>query len=152
RDRPTAGGRPPASRSRPCLRPRAAPARHGRWRGASGESRRANDGTLRVALPRERGARTAPAATPPGPARPAVAAAQARGRPALGGGTLRGIPDRARDVPRMPSGRLRHARAHRAPRRDPFARDSPHYRGYADAIAVRGVAPLQLRRELHLRG
>ena len=64
-------------------------------------------------VPRGRGARAAPAAAPAGRAHAALAAAQARGGPAGGGGALRIVPDAARDLSRVPARRLRHAGAGR---------------------------------------
>ena len=98
------------------------------------------------------GARAAPAAAPPGPALAALGAAQARRRSARGRVALRVVPDRARDVPRVPARRLRPARRSSTCSADVRAREirvvTVDTRG---ALALRGVAPLLVRRQLHLR-
>ena len=68
-------------------------------------------------VPRERRARAAAAAPPARHARAALAAAQARGRSAGRRVALRIVPDAARDLPRVPARRLRHAGAGRHARR-----------------------------------
>ncbi len=87
------------------------PTRSRRW--SCGSSARARSSPRRfrevaaraLLLPRRRAGRT----------RAAVAAAEARGRPARGRGTLRLVPGAARDLPRVPARRLRPAGARRHP-------------------------------------
>ena len=64
---------------------------------------------VRGAVPRERRPRAAPAAAAARAAHAALAAAQARRGPARGRLALRLVPDAARDLPRVPARRLRHA-------------------------------------------
>ena len=112
----------------------------------------ARDGALRRALPRERRARPPHPAATAGPADAALAAAaQGAGAPA-GRPPLLRLPGRARDLPRVPAGRLRPAGAARAPRRSAAAPDRPRRGRDADRLAVRLVAPLRLRRHVHVRG
>ena len=106
---------------------------------------------LRRALPRGRGARAAPAAPARRQAHAALGAAQARGRPARRRAAVPVVPDRPRDVPRVPARRVRSARARRRAARRRVAQDPRHDRRPHDALAVRGVAPLLVRRQLHLR-
>ena len=68
---------------------------------------------VRRALPRERGPRAADPARLPGAAHAAVAAAAEVADAARGRQALRAVPDRARDLPRVPARRARPARAHR---------------------------------------
>ena len=107
---------------------------------------------LRRALPRGRGARAAAAAAPPRAAHAAVDAEEARARPAAGRLALPVVPDRARDLPRVPAGRLRPARARRARAPRAPARDPARHGRHAGALAVLGLAALRLRRQLPLRG
>ena len=106
---------------------------------------------VRQPLPRERGPRPAPAATPAGHADPALAAAPAVGRPARGRLALRLVPDPGRDVPGVPVGRLRPA----GPARDPGRRRPPRHRHPwrrdGARLAVRGEPHVRLRRRLHVR-
>ena len=109
-------------------------------------------GAVRVALPRERRAGAAPAASSAGCANAALAAAAAGGRSARGGVALRLVPDPRGDVPRVPVRRVRPAGAARGPgergtprHRDSLGRD-------AARVAVRIVAALRLRRGVHVRG
>ena len=104
--------RPPARRRRAARR-RAGAGRARRGRGAGG--RRAGGlRAVRRPLPRERRAGAAAAARLPGQAHAAVAAA-AEGAVAAGGGQeVRPVPDRARDLPRVPARRARPARASRS--------------------------------------
>ena len=92
--------RRPAARAR-----RARGARRRRRSGRRRCSARASARTPRRALliPRRR----------PGPAHAALAAAAEGAEPAAGRAPLRLVPDRARDLPRVPAGRLRPARAAR---------------------------------------
>ena len=85
-------------------------------------------GAVRRALPRERRARAAHPAAPPGPAHAALAAAAEGAEPAPGRAPLSAVPDRARDVPRVPAGRLRPAGAARDPARDSDALARPSSR------------------------
>ena len=57
----------------------------------------------------------------------------------------------ARDVSRVPARFFRHAGARLDARRSARAKDQARDRRYRDAVAVCGVAALQLRRQLHLR-
>ena len=68
-------------------------------------------GVVRLPVPRMLGPRPAVAAPSPGQAVPAVASAAAGGAAARRGPQVSGLPDRARDRPRMPAGRLRRAEA-----------------------------------------
>ena len=87
-------------------------------RGRGPRRRRARrDRALRRALPRERRPLAADPAPAAGPAHAALAAAAQGAVAAAGGAPLRLLPGRARDLPRVPAGRLRPARAaHAAPR------------------------------------
>ena len=95
----------------PSCRPRDGGA--GRARGAGG-ARAVRLGAVRRALPRERRARAAAPARLPGQAHAAVAAAAEGAVAARGGQALRPVPDRARDLPRVPARRARPARAWRS--------------------------------------
>ena len=72
------------------------------------------DRALRLALPRERRPRAADPAPPPGRADAALAAAAEGAVAAPGRPQVPGVPDRARDLPRVPPGRLRPAGAQAA--------------------------------------
>ena len=72
---------------------------------------------VRRALPRERRPGAPDPAPPAGPAHAAVAAAPEGPEPAPGRAQLRLVPDRARDLPRVPAGRLRPAGAEAHPAR-----------------------------------
>ena len=87
----------------------------------------------------------------PGHARAALAAAQARRRSAGGRVAVRIVPGPARNLPRVPARLLRHAGARRDAGRRPQPEDPRRDRRLRDAVAVRGVAALQLRRQLSLR-
>ena len=94
----------------------------------------------------------AAAAPPARRARAAVAAAQARRRPAGRRRALRLVPDHPRDLPRVPARRLRPAGARRpADAACAAAAVRVAHRRRADAVAVRRVAALRLRRQLPLR-
>ena len=84
-----------------------------RLRGGRGAGRRRAGrlGAVRQPLPRERGAGAAAAAPARRPAHAAVADAPALGAAAGRGQPLRLVPDHPRDVPRVPAGRVRPARA-----------------------------------------
>ena len=112
-------------------------------------------------LPRVRGSCTAAAASPPRSAHATVAAASACRRPPRGGGEVPDVPDPARDVPRVPPGRVRRAgpargarpASHREPsewsastrRRPPRSRQSLLFNWIA-AYMYEGDAPLAERR------
>ena len=87
-------------------------ARAGRARRARGpgRARAVRLGAVRRALPRERRARAAAPARLPRQAHAAVAAAAEGAVAARGGQALRPVPDRARDLPRVPARRARPAR------------------------------------------
>ena len=88
----------------------------------------------------------------PGHARAALAAAQARRRSAGGRVALRIVSRPARDLPRVPARRLRHAGARRDARATSAAASMRVVDGrFREAVAVCRVAALQLRRELPLR-
>ena len=84
--------------------------RPGRGRGARRRGGR-RDGALRRSLPRERRAFAADPAPPPRSADAALAAAAEGAVAAPGRAPLRLLPGRARDLPRVPAGRLRPAGA-----------------------------------------
>ena len=110
RDRaPPSRGRCAAEHRRPADRP-------GRDRGAR-RRRGRPDRALRRSLPGERGARPADPEAPARPAHAAVAAAPEGAEPAPGRAQVRLVPDRARDVSRVPAGRLRPAGAEGDPAR-----------------------------------
>ena len=109
------------------------------------------DGAVRRQVPRERRALAAAAEAPPRHARAALAAAQARRRSAGRRLALRIVSGPARNLSRVPARLLRHAGARRDARRRPEPEDSRRHRRLGEAVAVRGVAALQLRRELPVR-
>ena len=109
-------------------------------------------GTLRGPLPGERGAGAAAAAPAAGTAHAAVDATSEVGRPALGRQPLWLIPDHPRDLSRGAARRLRHAGAGRPAGLHPVAPDSCRERRVALRVAIRVVAPLRLRRIVHVRG
>ena len=109
-------------------------------------------GAVRVAVPRMRGPRAAAAAPASGQALAAVASAAARRAAARRRPQVPGLPDRAGGGPRMPAGRLRRPGTDRAdaPRR---AAPAAGARGRdRDAVPVRGLAAVRLRRRVHVRG
>ena len=90
--------------------------------------------------------------TASGQALAAVASAAARRATARRRPQVPGLPDRARDRPRMPAGRVRRAGIDRAdaPRRAAAAAGA---RGRdRDAVPVRRLAAVRLRRRIHVRG
>ena len=110
------------------------------------------DRALRRPLPRERGPRPADPAPAARAAHAALAAAPQGAEPAAGRAPLRLVPRRARDLPRVPPGRLRPARAEAAPARAADPRGRPRRRRDRLRVALRGLAPLRLHRDLHVRG
>ena len=142
--------RPPARRRRAARRrPRA-----DRPRRARGPRRR-RAGRLRAvrrALPRERRPRAADPARVPGQAHAAVAAAAEGAVAARGGQALRAVPDRARDLPRVPARRARPARPAASCCAAAHARALAGRGRDADRLAVRLLAAVRLRRHLHVRG
>src|SRR5215204_4104260 len=140
--------RPPARRRRAPGRRGRAPRRR-RDRGAR-RARAVELGAVRRALPRERGALAAAAARLPGQAHAVVAAAAQGPVAARGGEGLRPVPSRARDLSRVPARRVRPAGARRDPSR-PRASRVVARRGRDGArLAVRLVAPVRLRGDLHV--
>ena len=125
--------------------------RPGRGRGPRGR-RAGRHRPVRRALPRERGPRAADPARLPGPPHPAVAAAAEVADAARGGQALRAVPDRARDLPRVPARRARPAGADRPAAQAARARAERGRGGDRDGVAVRVVAAVRLRRDLHVRG
>ena len=123
----------------------------GRGRGARRAAARRH-GAVRGEVPRGRGARAA-AAEAPARRRAARCGSSASAPPICWrvAVALRIVPDAARDLPRVPARRLRHAGARRDAAPDRAPRDPRRDRRLDDAVAVRGVAALQLRRQLHLR-
>ena len=77
---------------------------------------------------------------------PAVRAAVGRGQ------QVRVLPDHPRDVPRVPPGRLRPARAERHPVGDRAARDPAGERRDSPGVAVRELLDVRLHRLVHVRG
>src|SRR5206468_9687192 len=100
------------------------------------------NGALRLALPRERGPRAAHPAPPAGSADAALAAATEGAEPAPGGAQVRILPRHPRDVPRVPPGRVRPARAEAAPERAQDAGARPRRRRDLFRLAVFELAPL----------
>ena len=122
-------------------------------RGRGPRRRRARrDCALRRPVPRERRAGAADPAPAAGTADAALAAAAEGAVAAPGRPALRLLPGRARDLPRVPPGRLRPSRpadaAHRAPDAPPRSRRGRDGKRLADEL----VAPLRLRRDVHVRG
>ena len=143
--------RPPARRRRAAVR-RPAHDRAGRDRG---HGRAPSCPAPRCSAPAS--ARTPPArcccrAPIPGKRTPAVAAAAEGAVAARGGEALRPVPDRARDLPRVPPGRARPARPPGAAARPAHARAVAGRGRDAARLAVRLLAPVRLRRHVHVRG
>ena len=109
-------------------------------------------GAVRGALPRERLARAADPARLPGQAHAALAAAAQGAEPARGGEAVRPVPDRARDLPRVPARRVRPAGGHRHPAQAAIARALARRGRDTARVAVRVVAAVRLRGDLHVRG
>ncbi len=88
----------------------------------------------------------------PGRADAALAAAAEGAGPAAGGAEVRLVPDHPRDLPRVPAGRLRPAGAEAAAHRAEDAAARPGRRRNGHGLSVLDLAPLRLRRQLHVRG
>ena len=127
------------------------PARARRGRGP-GRRRARRLGPVRRPLPRERRPQPADPARLSGQAHAAVAAAPEVAEPARGGPRLPPLPGDPRDLPRVPARRARPAGAHRPAARPAVAQDLPGRGRDADGLAVRLLAALRLRRDLHVRG
>ncbi len=137
-----------------CRRPsadRGADPRSGRARG-SGRRRGGADRALRLALPRERRPGAADPAPSPRRAHAALAAASEGPVAAPGRAPLPGLPDHPRDLPRVPPGRLRSARAEATAPGPARADDRRRRRRDRLRVALFGLAPLRLRRDVHVRG
>ncbi len=145
--------RPPSRRRRAgwvgCNRPRAARSRRGRGRR---RLRARRQRPVRRALPRERGPSAADPARVAGPAHAAVAAAAEVPDAARGRQALRGFPDHPGDLSRVPARRPRPARPGRAAERPAPPRAVAGRGRDGDSFAVRLLAALRLRRDLHVRG
>ena len=107
---------------------------------------------VRRALPRERGPRAADPARLSGAADAAVAAAAEVADAAGGRQALRAVPDRARDLPRVPARRARPPRPDRPAAQAARARAERGRGGDRDGVAVRLVAAVRLRGDVHVRG
>ena len=129
-------------------------ARADRARGArAGRHRRA--GRLRAvwrALSRERRPGALDPARLPRQTHAAVAATLEVPEPAGGGQALRGLPDPAGDLPRVPARRARRPGFGRAAARLAQPRDLACRSRDADRLAVRVVAAVRLRRHVYVRG
>src|SRR5205823_11237267 len=86
------------------------------------------------------------------PADAAVAAAPEGAVPAAGGSEVPGFPGRPRDLPRVPTGRLRPAVAEEAVARLADSPAGPRRRRDVVRLALFGLPAVRLRRELHVRG
>jgi Lhr-like helicase len=102
-------------------------------------------------FPRERRSIAAPPPPQTGSARAVMAAAETRRGSAGRGVALRLVPGPARDLSRVPAGCLRHAGAHRHAGRRPQPESAHRHRRLGNPVAVRGIAAVHLRGELHLR-
>ena len=141
---------PPARRGR-ASRDRRPAARPGRSRGPrrpGGRSERA----LRRALPRERGTGTADPEAQAGRAHAALAAAAQGAVAAPGRAPVPRVPDRARDVPRVPPRRLRPPVAEAAAPGTSNPRARPGRRRDGLCLAVCLEPALRLHRDVHVRG
>ena len=110
------------------------------------------DRALRLSLPRERGPGAPDPAAETGGADAALAAAPQGAGPAPGRSEVRLVPGDPGDVPRVPAGRLRPACAQAAAQRAQDAAARPRRRRDRHRLSVLDLAPLRLRRELHVRG
>ena len=124
------------------------PGRARRSRRTGGRS----DGALRRAVPGERGAGAPDPATAAGAAHAALAAAPEGPEPARGGTEVRVVPDRARDLPGVPPGRLRPAGAPSNPRVDRVERVRRRRGRDAVGLADGRLADVRLHRDVHVRG
>ena len=88
----------------------------------------------------------------PGERTPLLAAAAEGAVAPAGRAALRLVPDRPRDVPRMPAGRVRPAGAEEAAAGSAHARARSGRRRNGQCVAVRGEPALRLHRDLHVRG
>ena len=142
--------RPPARRRRAAgRRARAGGARRARGR----RRRRARlERAVRRALPRERRPRAADPPRLPRQAHAAVAAAPEVAVAAGGGQALRRLPGDPRDLPRVPARRPRPAGPAGAADQAAPPRAVAGGGRDADRLAVRLVAALRLRRDVHVRG
>ena len=109
-------------------------------------------GAVRRPLSRERLALAADPARLSGQAHAAVAAAPQGAEPARGRERLPALPGDPRDLPRVPARRARPARARVAAARPALAQDLARRGRDADRLALRLLAALRLRRDLHVRG
>ena len=141
---------PPARRGRTAAN-RGAVDRPDRDRGPRDERARL-DRALRLSLPRERGPRAPDPAAQAGGEDAALAAAPQGAGPAPGRAQVRLVPGHPRDVPRVPAGRLRPARAEAPAQRAQDEAARPGRRRDRLGLSVLDFAPLRLRRELHVRG
>jgi ATP-dependent helicase Lhr and Lhr-like helicase len=105
-----------------------------------------------AAVPRERGARAAAAAPPPGRTHAALGAAPASAEPARRGARLPELPDRARDLPHLPAGRLRPPGPRRPAAAGARPRDPRGRGGDAVRLALRARAGLRLHRRVPVPG
>ena len=140
---------PPRRRRAAARRPRADRARRAR---GPGRARARRLGAVRRPLSRERVALAADPARLPGQAHAAVAAAPQGAEPARGRERLPALPGDPRDLPRVPARRARPAGARVAAARPALAQDLARRGRDADRVAVRVLASLRLRRDLHVRG
>ena len=107
---------------------------------------------VRRSVPRNASPRAAHPAAPTRSAHAALAAAAEGAEPARGRAKVRLVPDRPRDLPGMPLRRVRPAGAARDPSR-PVHPGARSRRGRDRVRLADGlVAPLRLRRDLHVRG
>ena len=141
---------PPAG-CRLAARGRSARPRSRRARGSRTRRGRA-ERALRRPLPGERRPCVAHPASSPGRAHAALAAAAQGAGPAPGRAQVLELPDRARDVPRVPAGRLRPAGPEAAAGSVARTRARPRRRRDRDGVTFRVLAPLRLHRDLHVRG
>ena len=141
---------PPARRRRAAAR-RPRPGRARRARGP-GRARALRLGPVRRPLPRERRPLAAHPARLPRQAHAALAAAAQVAEPARGRARLPALPGDPRDLPRVPARRARPALAAPDPQRPAVAQARPGRGRDADRLALRLLAALRLRGDLHVRG
>ena len=106
---------------------------------------------VRRPLPRERPARAPPPAPPERPPDPVLAPADQGARPPPDDPLPPRLPRRRRDLPRLPARPLGDGPAPRPPRADGEGRGRAGPRAAPGALARGRVAPLQVRRRLHVR-